>query len=178
MVTSLVRSPHHYGHPFSVPNCIPQCNLAPFNTVTSPLRSLLPSPAGDRIREVPLNLAIDSGGHASDLIVARNCCMARMLPEEAELVSEWTGLPGGGGAKTLNHHMNTPADSSSSLQKGRESFSSKSISSSGSRWPDVSAKLMPVLCHSACCCHRTKRICDVFLPSLSWLSSASDSERC
>ena len=29
-------------------------------------------------------LAIDSGGHASDLVVARNCCMARMLPGEAE----------------------------------------------------------------------------------------------
>ena len=37
----------------------------------------------------------------------------------------------------------------------------------------VSAKLMPVLRHSACCCHRTKRIWDVFLPSLSWVSSAS-----
>ena len=30
----------------------------------------------------------------SDVFVARNCCMARMLPEEAELVSECTGLPG------------------------------------------------------------------------------------
>ena len=29
-----------------------------------------------------------------DLVVARNCCMARMLPGEAELVSECTGLPG------------------------------------------------------------------------------------
>ena len=27
----------------------------------------------------------------SDLVVTRNCCMVRMLPEEAELVSEWTG---------------------------------------------------------------------------------------
>ena len=39
-------------------------------------------------------LAIDSGGNVSDLVVARICCMARMLPGEAELVSEWTGLPG------------------------------------------------------------------------------------
>ena len=39
-------------------------------------------------------LAIDSGGHVSDSIVPRNCCMTRMLPGEAELVSEWTGLPG------------------------------------------------------------------------------------
>ena len=39
-------------------------------------------------------LAIDSGGHASDLVFARNCSIARMLPGEAELVSEWTGLPG------------------------------------------------------------------------------------
>ena len=29
-------------------------------------------------------LAIDSGGNVSDLVVARNCCMARMLPREAE----------------------------------------------------------------------------------------------
>ena len=39
-------------------------------------------------------LAIDSGGNMSDLVFARNCCMVRMLPGEAELVSEWTGLPG------------------------------------------------------------------------------------
>ena len=30
----------------------------------------------------------------SDVIVARNCCMAGMLPGEAELVSEETGLSG------------------------------------------------------------------------------------
>ena len=29
-----------------------------------------------------------SGGHVSDLVVVRNCCMTRMLPGEAELVSE------------------------------------------------------------------------------------------
>ena len=39
-------------------------------------------------------LAKDSGGNVSDLALARNCCLARMLPGEAELVSEWTGLPG------------------------------------------------------------------------------------
>ena len=33
-------------------------------------------------------LAIDSGGNVSDLVLARNCCLARMLPGEAELVSE------------------------------------------------------------------------------------------
>ena len=27
---------------------------------------------------------IDSGGNVSDLVLARNCCMARMLPGEAE----------------------------------------------------------------------------------------------
>ena len=51
--------------------------------------------------------------------------------------------------------------------------SSRSISSPGRRCLDVSAKLMPVLRHSACRCHRTERIRDVFLPSLSWLSLAS-----
>ena len=30
----------------------------------------------------------------SDLALARNCCLARMLPGEAELVSERTGLTG------------------------------------------------------------------------------------
>ena len=44
---------------------------------------------------------------------------------------------------------------------------SQSIFSSRHRCPNVFSKLMPVLCHSACCCHRTKRICDVFLPSRS-----------
>ena len=39
-------------------------------------------------------LAIYSGGHVSDLVVARNCCMVRTLPGEAELLSEWTGLSG------------------------------------------------------------------------------------
>ena len=33
-------------------------------------------------------LAIDSGCNVSDLVLARNCCLARMLPGEAELVSE------------------------------------------------------------------------------------------
>ena len=32
--------------------------------------------------------AIDSGGNVSDLALARNCCLARMLPGEAELVLE------------------------------------------------------------------------------------------
>ena len=31
---------------------------------------------------------MDSGGNVSDLVVACNRCMARMLPGEAELVSE------------------------------------------------------------------------------------------
>ena len=30
----------------------------------------------------------------SDLALVRNCCLARMLPGEAEFVSELTGLPG------------------------------------------------------------------------------------
>ena len=39
-------------------------------------------------------LPIDCGGNVSDLVMARNCCLARMLSGEAELVSEWTGLSG------------------------------------------------------------------------------------
>ena len=36
------------------------------------------------------SMSIDSGGRVSDLVVARNCCMARMLPGEAELVGHLT----------------------------------------------------------------------------------------
>ena len=35
-----------------------------------------------------LQQLIESGGHVSDLVLTRNCCMVRMLPGEAELVSE------------------------------------------------------------------------------------------
>ena len=31
----------------------------------------------------------------SDLVFARNFCVARMLLRDVKLVSEWTGLPGG-----------------------------------------------------------------------------------
>ena len=33
-----------------------------------------------------LSYSLFHGGHASDLVVARNCCMARMLRGETELV--------------------------------------------------------------------------------------------
>ena len=33
-------------------------------------------------------MAIDSGGNVSYLVLAHNCCLARMLCREAELVSE------------------------------------------------------------------------------------------
>ena len=35
-----------------------------------------------------LQQLIESGGNVSDLVLTRNCCMVRMLPGEAELVSE------------------------------------------------------------------------------------------
>ena len=38
--------------------------------------------------DAPVHSAVDSGGNVSDLVLARNCCLARMLPGEAELVSE------------------------------------------------------------------------------------------
>ena len=48
------------------------------------------SPLTPQLTQLIINeyLAIDSGGHVSDLVVARNCCMARMLPGEAAFVSE------------------------------------------------------------------------------------------
>ena len=87
-VTSLVRLPHHYGHPCSVPNCIPQCKFAPCNKVTSPLRSLLSSPVGDRINEV----------HCSSVYIVK-CLHNNMLADHmaviasrARLLSDWRGL--------------------------------------------------------------------------------------
>ena len=46
------------------------------------------SPLTPQLTQLYEYLAIDSGGNVSDLVVARNYCMARMLPGEAELVSE------------------------------------------------------------------------------------------
>ena len=46
-------------------------------------------------------LAIDSGGNVSDLVVARNCCMARMLPGEAENGDGMNSLSGK--AKSVKH---------------------------------------------------------------------------
>ena len=37
-------------------------------------------------------LVTDSGGNVSDLVVARNCCMARMLPGEAEFTGMVSSL--------------------------------------------------------------------------------------
>ena len=53
-LTSKVNSP--LGSLFRGPNCIPQCNLSPCNTVTSPLRSFLPNPMGllERFHCMPL----------------------------------------------------------------------------------------------------------------------------
>ena len=53
-------------------------------------------------------LAVESGGNVIDLVVARNCCLARMLPGEDELVSEWTGLPGM--AKSVFSALSGPTD--------------------------------------------------------------------
>ena len=70
-------------------------------------------------------------------------------------------------------HLSPTPSRTADLSLLHKLSASRSISSSGRRCPDVTAKLMSVLRHSACRCHRTERICDVFLPSLSWLSSAS-----
>ena len=46
-------------------------------------------------------LAIDSGGNVSDLVLARNCCLARMLPGEAELCRNEQVCQGGKKCKAL-----------------------------------------------------------------------------
>ena len=38
------------------------------------------SPLTSQLTQLYEYLAIDSGGNVSDLVVARNCCMTRMLP--------------------------------------------------------------------------------------------------
>ena len=68
-VTSLVRSPHHYtvlqitvtlARAQIVFHSAKNRKLAPSDMVTSSLRSLLLSPMGDRISEVPLFLLLDN----------------------------------------------------------------------------------------------------------------------
>ena len=60
--------------------------LLPFRRVAGHFRSIHRRPCSlSCINEYP---AIDSGGNVSDLVLARNCCLARMLPRETELVSE------------------------------------------------------------------------------------------
>ena len=67
---------HNQGSPGSNPFCY---RFEDWAFSFSPLTPQLPRLC---------KLAIGSGGNVSDLVVARNCCMARMLPGEAELVSE------------------------------------------------------------------------------------------
>ena len=46
----------------------------------------------------------------SDLVLARNCCLARMLPGEAELVSECTGQPGKAKSLKADRTLSGPTD--------------------------------------------------------------------
>ena len=46
------------------------------------------SPLAPQLTQLCKCVGIDSGGNVSDLVVARNCCMARIIAGEAELVSE------------------------------------------------------------------------------------------
>ena len=55
--TSLVRSPHHYGHLFSAPNCIPPCKLAAcleYGHLSIKVTFAQPHGPGERNSEVPL----------------------------------------------------------------------------------------------------------------------------
>ena len=52
------------------------------------------------------------------IIFARNCCMARTLTREVELVSEWTGLPGG----KVQCALNGPTDWIHALYKKHTSY--------------------------------------------------------
>ncbi len=72
----------------------PGCDEHPFATASKigNFRSLHWRPSW--LSYINEYLAIDSGGNVSDLVVVRNWCMTRMLPVEAELLSEWTCLPG------------------------------------------------------------------------------------
>ena len=48
--------------------------------------------------------------YVSNLVVAHNCCTARMLPGEAELASERTDLPGGGAKRVQRFERSNGLD--------------------------------------------------------------------
>ena len=64
--------------------------LLPFRRLSIFVLSTMPN----SLSCVNEDLATDSGGNMNE-VFARNYCVARILPREVELVSEWTGLPGG-----------------------------------------------------------------------------------
>ena len=57
--------------------------LVPFGRLGIFLLSI-DAPVYSAVFNINEYLAIDSGGNVSDLVLARNCCLARMLPGEAE----------------------------------------------------------------------------------------------
>ena len=60
-----------------VPHRAFNLQLHPHHSITCPLHCCSLSCINEY-------MAIDSGGNVSDLVLARNCCLARMLPGEAE----------------------------------------------------------------------------------------------
>ena len=57
---------------------------SPFATVSKIGHFSFTSQSPCRLSCINEYLAIDSGGNVSDLVLARNCFLARMLPGEAE----------------------------------------------------------------------------------------------
>ena len=61
--------------------------LLPFRTLGIFVLSI-DAPVESAVGPINDYLSIYGGGNVSDLVVAPNCCLARMLHGEAELVSE------------------------------------------------------------------------------------------
>ena len=76
--SAVERQTHNLGSTGSNPPLLPFRSLGIFILSTMPQFTRLNNEY----------LGIDAGGNVSDLVLVRNCCMARMLPGEAELVSE------------------------------------------------------------------------------------------
>ena len=79
--SAVERRTHNQERPGSNPPFLPYQTLGIFVLSMTPDISL-------RCINVYLAIKSDGGGNVIEVVVARNWCMARMLPREAELVSE------------------------------------------------------------------------------------------
>ena len=102
-------------------------------------------------------------------------CTASLTTRTTVLSTRHSISPPSGDVQQLNPHTTYTVHSASpeTLVIGGRALSFVVIRGRAPSRPTGCRHIRLPLCVAACCCHRTKRISDVFLPSLSWLSSAS-----